>query len=66
MWSGELSYKLQPQLSMSIATMEEETADVIVRLNQAVRVIFQNIIMHSFKFPEDWVATSRLSHYLLA
>ena len=29
-------------------------------------MIFQNIIRHSFKFPEAWVATSRLDHRLLA
>ena len=59
-----------PQLSICIATilMEEEIADVNVRLNQAMHeiVIFQNIIRRNFEFPETWVATSRLDHCLLA
>ena len=45
---------------MFIATMEEEIVDLNVRLNQPVRQ--QNIIRHSFEFPEAWVMTSRLNH----
>ena len=52
---------------MSIATMEEEIAGATVRLNQAGHESnFQKIVIHSFKFPEAWVATSRLDHRLLA
>ena len=49
---------------MPIATMKEEIVGVSVRLNQAMRHYFQNIVMHSFEFPEawQWVATSRLDH----
>ena len=38
--------------------MEEEIVDFNVKLNQAACeiVIFYNIIKHSFKFPEVWVA----------
>ena len=46
--------------------MEEEILGVSMRLNQAMRQRFQNIIMLSFKFPEAWVVTSRLDHRLLA
>ena len=56
-----------PQLSVSIATMDREIVFVNVRLKLGHEtVIFQNIIRHSFKFPEAWVATSRLDHRLLA
>ena len=51
---------------MSIATIEEEVVGVSVRLNQAIRQRFPNIVMHSFEFLEAWVATSRLGHRLLA
>ena len=51
---------------MSIATIEEEIVGVSVRLNQAIRQRFPNIVMHSFEFLEAWVATSRLDHRLLA
>ena len=54
------------QLSMSIATMEGKIVGVSVRLSQAMRQRFQNIVMHSFEFSEAWVATSRLDHCLLA
>ena len=56
-----------PQLSMPIATMDGEIVDVNVRLNQAIyeTVIFQNVVIHTFEFPEAWVATSRLGHCLL-
>ena len=54
------------QLSTCIATMEEEIVGVTVRLNQAMRQQFPNIVIHSFEFPEAWVATSRLNHRLLA
>ena len=50
---------------MSIATMEEEIVGVSVRLNQAIRQHFQNIVIHSFEFPGAWVDTSRLDHHLL-
>ena len=50
---------------MSTATMEEEIVGISVRLNQAISD-FQNIVIHSFEFPEAWVATSRLDHRLLA
>ena len=48
--------------------MEEEIVDVNVRLNQAMieTVIFQNILRHSFEFPDAWLSTSRLDHRLLA
>ena len=29
-------------------------------------MIFQNMVRHSFEFPEAWVATLRLDHCLLA
>ena len=48
-----------PQLSMSIAIMEEEIKS---GCNTA---IFHNMIRHSFEFPTAWVATSRLDHHLL-
>ena len=54
------------QLSMSIATMKKEIVDVSVRLNQAMRQQFPNIVIHSFEFLEAWVDTSRLDHRLLA
>ena len=38
---------------------------VSVRLNQAIRQHFQNIVIHSFEFPGAWVDTSRLVHHLL-
>ena len=47
-WSGELSDNYAAticvyfQLSMSIATMEEEIMGVSVRLNQAIRLQFPN------------------------
>ena len=41
---------------MSIV-MEGEIINVNVRLKQVMRVIFQNIVRRSFKFPEAWVAT---------
>ena len=42
---------------MSSATVEGESVDNNVRLKQAViKTIFHNIIRHSFKFPEAWVA----------
>ena len=70
-WSRELSDNYtaticQLQLSMSIATMEEEIVGVSVRLNLLIRQHFQNIVIHSFEFPEAWVDTSRLDHHLLA
>ena len=52
---------------MSIATIEVEIVDVSecqIKLS-CDTAIFQ-IIRHSFKFPEAWVATSRLDHHLLA
>ena len=49
-WSGELSDNYSTlQLSMSIATMEEEVVGVSVRLNQAMR---QRFLMHSCEIPE--------------
>ena len=52
------------QLSMSIATLEEEIVDVTVRLNQAVRQWFL------YRTPSgmalNFQATSRLDHRLLA
>ena len=42
---------------MSIATMEEEIVGVSMRLNQAMRQWFQNIVVHSIEFPEALVAT---------
>ena len=54
------------QLFMSIATMEKEIVGVSVKLNQAMRQQFVKIIMHSFVYPEAWVATSRLNQHLLA
>ena len=52
---------------MPIATMDGAIVDVNVRLNQAIyeTVIFQNVVIHTFEFPEAWVATSRLGHCLL-
>ena len=54
------------QLSASSATMEEEIVGVSVRLNQAIRQQFQNIVIHIFEFPEARVDTSRLDYHLLA
>ena len=52
---------------MSIV-MEGEIVDINVKLKQVVpeAAIFQNIVRHSFEFPEAWVATSRLDHLFLA
>ena len=52
---------------MSIV-MEGGIVDINVKLKQVVpeAAIFQNIVRHSFKFPEAWVATSRLDHLFLA
>ena len=48
---------------MSIV-MEGEIVDINVKLKQVVpeAAIFQNMVRHSFEFPEAWVATSRLDH----
>ena len=53
---------------MSIVTVEGEIVHVNVRLNKAGHeaAIFQNIIRHSFEFPEAQIATSRLDHHVLA
>ena len=51
------------QLSMSIATLEEEIVDVTVRLNQAVRQRFSRT---PSGMALDFQATSRLDHRLLA
>ena len=38
-------------LSMSIAMLEEETVEVNVRLNQAVRQVCQNIVRCNYEVP---------------
>ena len=50
------------QLSMSIATMEEEIVGFSARLWDSN---FQNIVTYNFEFPQAWVATSRLSEIIL-
>ena len=41
---------------MTFAAMEKEIVGVGVRLKQAIRQQFENIVMHSFEFSKAWVA----------
>ena len=52
---------------MSIATVEEETdCGCYCEIKLGHERNFQNIVIHSFEFSEDRVATSRLNRRLLA